>query len=116
MTPLREDHGENIIVDADEQDTEIIDIVSDDISPIGDADATLEQLAAEFANTEDKIAAPAPTQSQGKIGKLKNILPFKKARRDDTGLMGDLFGWAGVAANDEDFAIPGFFTTAASKK
>ncbi len=30
--------------------------------------------------------------------------------------MGDLFGWAGVAANDEDFSIPGFFTTAASKK
>jgi hypothetical protein len=29
--------------------------------------------------------------------------------------MGDLFGWAGVA-NDEDFTIPGFFANASSKK
>jgi hypothetical protein len=37
-------------------------------------------------------------------------MPFKKAKRDDGGLMGDLFGWAGIAANDDDFSIPGFFT------
>lgn len=115
MTPLREDHGEAAIADAADDIAPAIDMTDDETIPAGDADATLEQLAAEFANTEDKIAAPAPTQSQGKIGKLKNILPFKKARREDTGLMGDLFGWAGVAANDEDFTIPGFFTTAAKK-
>lgn len=115
MTPLREDHGEAAIADAADDIAPAIDMTDDETIPVGDADATLEQLAAEFANTEDKIAAPAPTQSQGKIGKLKNILPFKKARREDTGLMGDLFGWAGVAANDEDFTIPGFFTTAAKK-
>lgn len=116
MTPLREDHGENIISSADDEEEAPTNEASDDISALRDADATLEKLAAEFANSEDKIAAPMPTQSQGKIGKLKNILPFKKARREDSGLMGDLFGWAGVAANDEDFTIPGFFTTAASKK
>lgn len=115
MTPLREDHGEAAIADAADDIAPAMDMTDDEIMHVGDADATLEQLAAEFANTEDKIAAPAPTQSQGKIGKLKNILPFKKVRREDTGLMGDLFGWAGVAANDEDFTIPGFFTTAAKK-
>lgn len=115
MTPLREDHGEATSAAAADDIAPAIDMTDDETMPVGDADATLEQLAAEFANTEDKIAAPAPTQSQGKIGKLKNILPFKKARREDTGLMGDLFGWAGVAANDEDFTIPGFFTTAAKK-
>lgn len=115
MTPLREDHGEATSATAADDIAPAIDMTDDETMPVGDADATLEQLAAEFANTEDKIAAPAPTQSQGKIGKLKNILPFKKARREDTGLMGDLFGWAGVAANDEDFTIPGFFTTAAKK-
>ncbi|MDE5615898.1 MAG: hypothetical protein K2I81_03650 [Alphaproteobacteria bacterium] len=115
MTPLREDHGENANASTDDDMEPVISIADDEITTVGDTDATLEQLAAEFASNEDKIAAPAP-MSQGKIGKLKNILPFKKARREDTGLMGDLFGWAGVAANDEDFTIPGFFSTAASKK
>lgn len=114
MTPLREDHGDTQIADTDEDDPSMTEDA--EVMALGDTDATLEQLASEFADTEDQIAAPAPMPSQGKIGKLKNILPFKKARRDDTGLMGDLFGWAGVAANDEDFSIPGFFTTAASKK
>ncbi len=112
MTPLREDHGapqESATAD------EAVDMGAEYEAPETDTDATLEQLAAEFADTQDKIAAPAPAPTHGKIGKLKNILPFKKARRDDTGLMGDLFGWAGVAANDEDFSIPGFFTTAAKK-
>lgn len=83
--------------------------------PTDDTDATLELLAAEFAESEDKIVTPTKTETRGKIGKLKNILPFKKAKRDDSGIMGDLFGWAGVA-NDEDFTIPGFFANASSKK
>ena len=79
-----------------------------------DTDVTLELLAAEFAESADKIVAPAKPEARGKIGKLKNILPFKKAKRDDSGIMGDLFGWAGVA-NDEDFTIPGFFANATKK-
>ena len=74
-----------------------------------DTDITLEKLAAEFAESEDKIETPSRPATRGKIGKLKNILPFKKAKHEESGLMGDLFGWAGVAANDEDFTIPGFF-------
>ena len=79
-----------------------------------ETDVTLELLAAEFAESADKIVAPAKPETRGKIGKLKNILPFKKAKRDDSGIMGDLFGWAGVA-NDEDFTIPGFFANATNK-
>ena len=115
MTPLREDHGDATAADNNDDMAPMDISVTDFVRP-DDADATLEQLAAEFADAEDKLPTHSPAQNQGKIGKLKNILPFKKARREDTGLMGDLFGWAGVAANDEDFAIPGFFTTAASKK
>ena len=84
---------------------------ADDIS----VDATLEQLANEFAESQDKIAAENKSASRSKIGKLRNILPFKQSKHKDTGL-GDLFGWAGVAANDEDFSVPGFFTNAAAKK
>ena len=114
MAPLREDHGDaNLHAPADAVP---MDIDTADADTSDDADATLEQLAAEFADTADEIPVAPATTGQGKIGKLKNILPFKKARREDTGLMGDLFGWAGVAANDEDFSIPGFFTTSASKK
>ena len=111
MKPLREDVPKETIA-TDE-------VADDDFEPIdmsADTDATLEQLAAEFAQNEDKIGEAPKQGGRGKIGKLKNILPFKKAKRDDNGLMGDLFGWAGIAANDDDFAIPGFFTTAASKK
>ena len=78
-------------------------------------DATLEQLATEFAETQDKIASENKSSSRSKIGKLRNILPFKQSKHKDTGL-GDLFGWAGIAANDEDFSVPGFFTNAAGKK
>ncbi len=117
MTPLREDHIETGMTAAPQDSAATTPhIPESEMIQIDDADATLEQLAAEFADAEDNIPTPAPAPAQGKIGKLKNILPFKKARREDTGLMGDLFGWAGVAANDEDFTIPGFFTTAASKK
>lgn len=102
MTPLRED------VDAPrpkkkkskvEQEEPIVDEI----------DATLENLASEFAENQDKVATNKKGSERGKIGKLKNILPFKKMKRDDSGLMGDLFGWAGIAANDDDFTTPGFF-------
>ena len=118
MTPLCEDHNE-IATDSTpvEPDDEIV--MPDDISPAitdGNTDATLEQLATEFAENQDKIHTSPKNEGRGKIGKLKNILPFKKTRRDDPGLMGDLFGWAGIAANDDDFSMPGFFTGVASKK
>jgi hypothetical protein len=107
MTPLCED----IMPHTDTPETDISDDIDMDIAPaIDDTDATLAQLASEFVETEDKIVDEPKTSSYGKIGKLKNILPFKKAKRDDGGLMGDLFGWAGIAANDDDFSMPGFFT------
>lgn len=107
MTPLREDvHATQDMPEGDKSEPAIMD----------DVDATLENLASEFAETQDKMPKPKKNSERGKIGKLKNILPFKKMKKDDTGLMGDLFGWAGIAANDEDFSIPGFFTNAASKK
>ena len=120
MTPLGEDiipepeptpesEPENII----DADTEFSISMSDDAS---DTDATLAQLANEFAQTQDKIPNTPKATGNGKIGKLKNILPFKKAKRDDNSLMGDLFGWAGIAANDEDFSIPGFFTGTSGQK
>ncbi len=109
MEPLRED----IIVDAatiEEEDA------MDEEWPQDDTDATLAQLASEFAENEDKIVNIAKTETQGKIGKLKSILPFKKRARDDGYPTDNLFGWAGVAANDEEFSIPGFFTPVSSKK
>jgi len=104
MTPLREDIVNNQIEDTADAQIEVLDD--------NDTDATLAQLASEFAENEDKIPSAPKAEHQGKIGKLKNILPFKKAKRDDGGFMGDLFGWAGIAANDEDFSIPGFFANA----
>lgn len=106
MTPLRED--------AEHENTPSENDIIDDSFDMdtNDTDATLAQLASEFAENEDKIVITKKSEPQGKIGKLKNILPFKKAKRDDNGLMGDLFGWAGIAANDEDFTMPGFFTGA----
>lgn len=116
MEPLAEDKipetpsaPEEVI----EEDADFSVSMTDDIA---DTDATLAQLANEFAQAQDKIPETPKTSSNGKIGKLKNILPFKKAKRDDSSLMGDLFGWAGIAANDEDFSIPGFFTSAGGQK
>ena len=118
MTPL----GEDEILDAQtksvddatpESEADFSISMTDDMA---DTDATLEQLANEFAQAQDSIPEPAKQTGGGKIGKLKNILPFKKVKRDDSGLMGDLFGWAGIAANDEDFSIPGFFTSAGGQK
>lgn len=112
MTPLGEDEKATIPpVTNSGQTTDTDHIVQKE----DDTDATLELLATEFAESADKIVTSSKTETRGKIGKLKNILPFKKAKRDDSGIMGDLFGWAGVA-NDEDFTIPGFFANASSKK
>ena len=113
MTPLREDVIEDqTSITEDQVEIEILDEHESDSS----SDATLEQLATEFAENADKIQPEKKIENHSKIGKLKNILPFKKAKREDNGLMGDLFGWAGIAANDDDFSIPGFFTNTASKK
>lgn len=107
MTPLREDVTPHVDVASAEPDAPEMPIINSD-----NTDATLAQLASEFALNEDKIPSAPKSETSGKIGKLKNILPFKKAKREDNSLMGDLFGWAGIAANDEDFSIPGFFTPA----
>ena len=111
-TPLREDLIPDVPDVIPEPD---IDIFSDP-----DTDSTLAQLASEFVKKEDSITDSTPSQSHGKIEKLKQMLPLRpfsrKQNREDTGLMGDLFNWAGVAANDDDFSMPGFFTNAASKK
>ena len=108
MTPLQEDSLE------DKQVIKEVSAITED-NQSEDVDATLEQLATEFAETQDKIATEAKSSSRSKIGKLRNILPFKQSKHQDQGL-GDLFGWAGVAANDEEFSVPGFFTNASSKK
>ena len=106
MTPLQED----VMDEKFQQNTVSTENESDDIS----VDATLEQLATEFAETQDKISEPK-TSARSKIGKLRNILPFKQSKHKDQGI-GDLLEWAGIAANDEDFSVPGFFTNVASKK
>lgn len=108
MTPLEEDTVEI-------QSTEdIIEETQPDSADLS-VDATLEQLATEFVENQDKIAAESKTNSRSKISKLRSILPFKQSKHKDQGL-GDLFGWAGIAANDEEFSVPGFFTSAAGKK
>lgn len=107
MKPLQED-----ILESQHAQQPVPDVNSDSDENI---DATLEQLATEFVQTQDKIASESKSSSRSKIGKLRNILPFKQSKHKDQGL-GDLFGWAGVAANDEEFSVPGFFTNASSRK
>lgn len=102
MEPLQED-----------EELDLNDVVEPTISDDTDVeDATLQQLATEFVENQDKIVNTTKPSTRGKIGKLKNILPFKKQKHEESSLMGDLFGWAGVAANDEDFSMPGFFSGA----
>lgn len=109
MTPLKEDILEDNLSENVESEPEL--------DPMDTSvDATLEQLATEFIENQDKIAAETKSTSRSKIGKLRNILPFKQSKHKDNNGLGDLFGWAGIAANDEDFSVPGFFTSAASKK
>ena len=105
MTPLQEDIVEEKIEEP----------VMEESEPDLSVDATLEQLASEFVSSQDKIASETKPQSRSKIGKLRNILPFKQSKHKDQGI-GDLLEWAGIAANDEDFSVPGFFTNAASRK
>ena len=111
MAPLSEDFD-----NASQPEEDLSDFSFDISEEDDDDDATLAQLASEFAKNEDKIIVDNKPETHGKIGKLKNILPFKKVKSQDTSLMGDLFGWAGIAANDEDFSMPGFFTPNASRK
>ena len=119
MTPLGEDEhpisATDVVAPVPEIDTPVEPSTQPAQPGTDDTDATLELLANEFAASADEITTTTKPETRGKIGKLKNILPFKKAKRDDSGIMGDLFGWAGVA-NDEDFTIPGFFANASSKK
>ncbi len=103
MTPLREDVHNSQLGGGDESIDETLDL--DD-----ESDATLENLASEFAQVQDQVPTTKRGAERGKIGKLKSILPFKKIKREDSGILGDLFGWADIAANDENF------TNAASKK
>ena len=105
MTPLHEE----VAKPRKKQNKKIEPVDSGTTETLDEIDATLENLASEFAENQDKVATPKKSSERGKIGKLKNILPFKKTKREDPGLMGDLFGWAGIAANDDDFTIPGFF-------
>lgn len=72
-------------------------------------DATLELLATEYVKNQDKIASESKTASRSKISTLRSILPFKPKSQKDSN-SGDLFSWGGLAANDEDFSVPGFFT------
>lgn len=108
MQPLAEDVLDDFQTEAKE---EVVQETNDEEN----IDATLEQLATEFVQNQDKISAETKSSSRSKIGKLRNILPFKPSKHKDQGL-GDLFGWAGLAANDEDFSVPGFFTNASSKR
>lgn len=108
MKPLAEDSSDEI---PDIQNTkETVEETDNE-----NIDATLEQLATEFVKNQDKISSDNKNSTRSKIGKLRNILPFKQSKHKDQGL-GDLFGWAGIAANDEDFSVPGFFTNASSRK
>ncbi len=72
-------------------------------------DATLEQLATEYVKNQDKIASESKTASRSKISTLRSILPFKPKTQKDSN-SNDLFSWGGIAANDEEFSVPGFFT------
>ena len=107
MTPLGED-AEKTDDATTETDGSVETTTDMPVTDTEDTDIALEKLATEFFENQDKIETPIKPAGRGKIGKLKNILPFKKAKREDSGLMGDLFGWAGVAANDDDFTMPGF--------
>ena len=98
ITPLGEDNSTNIS-DKEPEEPENVD-------------ATLEQLATEYVKNQDKITTESKNASRSKISTLRNILPFKplkqKAQKDYNS--GDLFSWGGIAANDEEFSVPGFFT------
>ena len=108
ITPLQEDFME------DKEPIETPE--TPDSNETENIDATLEQLATEYVANQDKIKQEAKSNTRSKIGKLRNILPFKQSKNKDSQGLDNLFGWAGLAANDEDFSVPGFFTNVASKK
>lgn len=107
MTPLEQDD----ILTSDSLVTSSLN--ANDIIFNDDTDATLEYMANEFSHTS--LPPEQKTENRGKIGKLKNILPFHKKKDSTSGMISDLFGWADVAANDDDFNMPGFFSNAAKK-
>ena len=96
-----------------------------DLSPVAahDEDTTLSKLAAEFVAAHpasDSVRKGADDDvgaGKSKIGRLKNILPFKKKEKTESSVFGDLFGWAGVAANDDadGFAMPDFFQAGSNR-
>lgn len=97
IKPLGEDTSANVPPAKEEtQETENVD-------------ATLEQLATEYVKNQDKIASESKTASRSKISTLRSILPFKPKTQKDSN-SGDLFSWGGIAANDDEFSVPGFFT------
>lgn len=108
ITPLQEDFME--------EKEPVVTMEKPDSNETENIDATLEQLASEYVANQDKIKQEAKSNTRSKIGKLRNILPFKQSKNKDSQGLDNLFGWAGLAANDEDFSVPGFFTNVASKK
>lgn len=98
--------------DATTEATETTDTESSE--PEEDVDETLAKLATEFAEAQDSISSKRKNSGGSFIGKLRGRLPFHPKTKDQ-GLT-DLFNWSGLAANDEDFSVPGFFTKPKDKK
>lgn len=110
MTPL-----EDIVPETAKQTDEEIIIDTNDNREEENIDETLKQLATEFVKKQDSMPS-TKSSGNGRLGKLRKYLPFKpQTKKQDPGL-DNLFDWAGSAANDEDFSVPGFFTNIASKK
>jgi len=117
IPPLTEDRPRDLTTKSEAADEEEAATPAPKISesryPMsGGDDATLSKLAAEFVASQSGAAAKSDEVAKGgKIGRLKNILPFKKKEKSEPSVLGDLFGWAGVAANDDsdNFAMPDFF-------
>ncbi|MBO7053720.1 MAG: hypothetical protein J6W27_04790 [Alphaproteobacteria bacterium] len=110
MTPL-----EDIVPEPEEHTEEEIIIDTDNTKDEENIDETLKQLATEFVKKQDSMPS-TKSSGNGRLGKLRKYLPFKpQTKKEDPGL-DNLFDWAGSAANDEDFSVPGFFTNIASKK
>ncbi|MDR1697069.1 MAG: hypothetical protein LBR41_02520 [Rickettsiales bacterium] len=103
------------------EEEKIIDFKQCESGPtdVADADPTLEKLATEFAAVVETVPDEPATSHQsptttGKIGRLKNIFPLKPKKKSEPSMLDDLFGWAGVAANDDEFSMPDFFPRSGS--
>lgn len=94
---------------------DVVEDLSTDVDDTNTADMNtdvLGQLATEFVENADSIQTTKPV-SHGTISRLKNIIPFKREKKNTTSdLVNDLFGWAGDAANDDD--LSDFFSTGTS--